>query len=161
MIVTHWSIEPLKFPLRNVSQGGRSPPGKPCGFWVSDESDYGWREWRRDNASDCSPHRTDFMLDASRVIHVRTESDLLAFDQIFSLITSRGKHDFDRIDWVRVANMYDGILISPYQPTQRFDLSWYYGWDCASGCIWRPECLTLISEASQPAPVLRKGSGNA
>lgn len=49
------------------------------------------------------------------------------------------------IDWKAVAKEYDGIEIDPYQYERRFSegFLWYYGWDCASGCVWRPRGLTF------------------
>ena len=45
------------------------------------------------------------------------------------------------IDWVKVRKLYDGVEIAPYQYKRRLhpNFSWYYGWDCASGVIWRPK----------------------
>ena len=48
-------------------------------------------------------------------------------------------------DWKLIAQEFDGIEIAPYQWEIRMDYNffWYYGWDCASGCLWRPKNLTL------------------
>jgi hypothetical protein len=52
-------------------------------------------------------------------------------------------HDYD-IDWERLAKEYDGVEIAPYQWQRRLsDQRWYYSWDCASGCIWRPKDATI------------------
>ena len=42
------------------------------------------------------------------------------------------------IDWHAVAQAYAGIEIAPYCWSLRFEYEflWYYGWDCASGCVW-------------------------
>ena len=40
------------------------------------------------------------------------------------------------IDWKKAARKYGGLIITPYQWDMRFELLWYYGWDCASGVIW-------------------------
>ena len=38
--------------------------------------------------------------------------------------------------WYCHGDKYDGIEINPYQFEARYQYTWYYGWDIASGCIW-------------------------
>ena len=48
-------------------------------------------------------------------------------------------HRSYRINWQPLTEQYAGIIISPYQWKRRLDgraSDWYYGWDCASACIW-------------------------
>jgi hypothetical protein len=54
-----------------------------------------------------------------------------------------GFYDTYYIDWQKVALKYDGIEINPYIWSCRFNdkTSWYYSWDCASGCIWNAQSL--------------------
>lgn len=44
----------------------------------------------------------------------------------------------DSIRWECVYEMWQGIVIAPYQWPLRLSSAarWYYGWDCASGCVW-------------------------
>lgn len=44
----------------------------------------------------------------------------------------------------RVRQDYAGIEISPYQYECRFELTWYYGWDVASGCVWDKEAIRAV-----------------
>jgi hypothetical protein len=58
------------------------------------------------------------------------------------------------IDWMRVAEKHEGILIAPYlgerltEPNEFLESHkeewwrWYYSWDCASGCIWNPNAVS-------------------
>ena len=55
------------------------------------------------------------------------------------------------IDWKEVMWNYDGVEISPYFGELRlsYNLIWYYGWDVASGCLWKASAkkkITLIAE---------------
>lgn len=52
---------------------------------------------------------------------------------------------------------YDGLIIAPYEWSCRLagQCSWYYGWDCASGCIWNLDAvesfiLDSISDIEYP-----------
>jgi hypothetical protein len=54
-------------------------------------------------------------------------------------------------NWERVARDYDGVIISPYQFNRRMTLMWYYPWDCASGCIWRP--TRVVQQVGPAEPV--------
>jgi hypothetical protein len=51
------------------------------------------------------------------------------------------------IDWYRVAEQYDGIIITPYIYERRLTeyTTWYYSWDCASGCIWNGKAIANIT----------------
>ncbi len=60
------------------------------------------------------------------------------------------------LDWAKVAEHYDGLIIAPYQWSRRYDgPSWYYGWDCASGCIWNLDAIAAV----EPAPPLQLLTG--
>ena len=49
-------------------------------------------------------------------------------------------------DWARVGEAYPGIIIAPYIWSRRLDgPMWYYGWDCASGCVWDPSVVRSIT----------------
>jgi len=59
-----------------------------------------------------------------------------------------------RIDWEAVAKRYTGIEIEPYNwerrnsgPNNNYSMSmlWYYGWDCASGCVWELDALVSFN----------------
>ena len=53
------------------------------------------------------------------------------------------------MDWGYLATQYQGLIIAPYLWDLRlFGPAWYYGWDCASGCIWdltAVESFSLVS----------------
>ena len=48
-------------------------------------------------------------------------------------------------DWPKIAELYDGILITPYQPAYHLEVRWYYSWDVASACVWNLDCLERVS----------------
>lgn len=50
------------------------------------------------------------------------------------------------IDWKKVTEEYQGIIISPYIWQRRLapHTMWYYGWDVASGCIWDTDAIEEV-----------------
>lgn len=120
---------------------------KPRGFWVSDESaEDGWSTWCRNESFGIG--RNAFSIELApdvRLLSLTTDWDVRLFDQDFAA------GDGYYIDWPRVAQYHQGILITPYQWTLRLsDVRWYYPWDCASGCIWDANAITevqLVAEA--------------
>ena len=50
------------------------------------------------------------------------------------------------IDWIKVSKQYSGIEINPYQHSNRYTSMWYYGWDVASGCIWKNDLIKNITK---------------
>lgn len=128
-----------------------SPSTKPIGLWfsVSGNGHYGWYEWCQDN---------DFNLDRLSVVH---ELTLAPDARVLRITTARQLKEFTKvyatpllpptrlnvIEWGRVAEEYDGIVIAPYLAECRLDdrLFWYYGWDCASGCVWRSRAVASLT----------------
>ena len=51
---------------------------------------------------------------------------------------------FDNMNYAKVAENYGGIEVTPYIWEKRLDSMWYYGWDCASGCVWHRDAIKEI-----------------
>lgn len=70
----------------------------------------------------------------TRIIHLKNASDIREFSNTYH--RSLGGTDRLGILWRDVYKDYQGIFISPYCWASRFEFMWYYGWDCASACVW-------------------------
>jgi hypothetical protein len=143
----HWSAEPLAAidPAWDYS-GGRTRLDKPTGFWVSVEGNGdGWADWCRDEQFGVErlahEHEVTLAPDA-RILRITTPEGIDALTKQYGT----GRYGGHEIDWPRVAQEYQGILISPYQWSRRLaeGCSWYYSWDCASGCIWDLNAIAAI-----------------
>lgn len=149
MRLVHFSSEPLG-ELRSAIQTPNS--FKPSGLWVSDEDDNSsWSSW-------CAGE--GFGLDR---LTVATEVSLAERAQImwiriadeiddFTARWSRGAEYAGRraIDWCALAELYQGVVITPYIWSRRLThhTFWYYGWDCASGCIWDAAAIERVKVSS-------------
>lgn len=146
----HHSKAPLA--LDALEQRGQEAGLKPSGLWVSVGSE--WQDW-------CSSE--DWGLDGTELLYrvaLNPTAKILTIESVEQLDSFTASYPAQEawaqgmgmIDWPRVATEFDGIIISPYQWSRRLGgiaTLWYYGWDCASGCIWNPaavESLTLITE---------------
>lgn len=154
MKLTKYSASPLAFdPDWKYDQDDRRGPyGKPRGFWVSDDSDHGWRawceaeEWNLEGLS----FKSEFMLaPGHNVLILRGVDELKTFDAEYGMPLEVSP-TMRTIDWPRVAAEYDGIIITPYLWEARydFDVFWYAGWDCASGCIWNLSAIVPYDYAT-------------
>ena len=146
--------EPLS---RVVSKDQRDEPGfKPQGLWVS--VDDAWKKW-------CLGAQFDLLsLERSYEVTLAASCTLLCLGsprelQTFTARwTAHGPESYPSryrsINWRGVAEKHDGILIDPYLWGCRFDEQtfWYYGWDCASGCIWRAEAIEKIVKLEKEPP---------
>lgn len=116
-----------------------SPFGKPNGLWVSIAGDDGWAAWCRDQN-----YRID-LLSTTHQVTLRSRADIRFINDVSALDAFdsefRGGGDGSGIDWATVAKRHDGMIIAPYQWSRRSQLDWYYGWDCASGCIWNLDAI--------------------
>jgi hypothetical protein len=153
MRLMHYSEHPVDFDHdRTYAQYIPTTFGKPNGFWVSVQGEDDWHDWCTEQG---------FHLDALRVPHEVTLDmgkflvleSVRAFDHLqacYAVPTDldrgmpwRGENNW-AIDWRKVAADWDGIIIAPYQWGLRNVRDWYYGWDCASGCIWNPKVIKSV-----------------
>ncbi len=152
IILSHFSETPFKLDTQRIYMPPSSLFTKPVGLWLSDESDYGWHRWcedeefRRENLE----YETKFIVeDDTHFLVIDTVEKLLKFTDKYKLpfgIDTINSSMF--LDWLRVRNEYTGILITPYQYSLRLHTStaWYYGWDCASACVWD---LSILKEVEK------------
>lgn len=118
---------------------------KPKGFWFEVNAD--WRRWCRGEMPHWIEGRTlhRVTLGEERMLSITSVAEIDAFNDEYLVTEWRpgyseryGPMDMG-IRWGAVAAEYDGIEIAPYLWDRRLDgPTWYYGWDCASGVIWRP-----------------------
>ena len=146
----HYTEKPLVLEPRAYEQKEPNKYGKPVGFWFSVEGEDDWPSWciSEDFCVNQLAYRTPVKI-IGNVLCVTPETLPLfehehGFDLHFHQWTSRA------IDWRRFAARYDGIAIAPYSWWHRLSSSWYYPWDCASGCIWNLDALA-VGESEQHA----------
>jgi hypothetical protein len=161
----HYSKSPL-VAVRSVDQPtkeeGWLSPYKPKGLWLSVDDE--WAEWCRSesfNVDSLSKRYRIELADAASLLWLRTAEDIREFARRYKKEIP-GFTYMTHIDWRRVAAEYPGIVIAPYRWSCRLELQthWYYGWDCASGCIWDAAVVAHIEEAPEPERLADAGGGN-
>ena len=151
--LSHYSDAPFELDCTRTYEQ-REPVSaheKPRGFWVSVDGEHGWPEWCRDEnfGLDRLASRLPLTLaPTANVLLIETEQALIEFTHRYG-VPARYSGGAPAIDWVRLAGEYDGIIVSPYQWECRYGehTFWYYGWDCASGCIWNLDALEVLVDA--------------
>ena len=126
---------------------------KPVGLWYS--VDRGWEEWCESQSYGTGKYSFAVELGDENILFIQGATELDSFNSRYA--TSRYVDLPDRynyIDWPVIAQEYDGIEIAPYIWERRLDgpAGWYYSWDCASGCIWRPKGVRVILQRKQENP---------
>ena len=124
---------------------------KPHGLWYGVDLD--WLRWCHSEMPEwiSVDHAFEVEVDLDKILVISTENELQLFNQEYSSKLYKVLHV---IDWNKVAAKgYMGIEIAPYQWNYRYDMSWYYSWDCASGCIWNPKAVLGLREVDA-APLL-------
>ena len=147
MILEHFSAEPY---LQPYSEGQKPlPRHKPDGLWVSVKGECDWKWWCEQNefGFDRMQYRFGIELhDDARILIVKGPAALREFtDEYCEPVND----ETSNIYWSRVAEQHDGIIITPYLWSCRLEaeFGWYYGWDCASGCIWNHEAIAEVRDA--------------
>ena len=130
---------------------------KPKGFWYEVDGD--WQRWCEGNDYGTKFYKYiyDVDLGSCNILKITTRNELLLFHNKYMITENQHwslHHDDRKIDWIQVSADYDGIQISPYIWEERMNLMWYYGWDCASGVVWRMKDMkvTLIGPIELKTP---------
>jgi hypothetical protein len=155
VILEHYSKRPLG-PISAVRQDCE-PDVKPFGLWVSVAGPDDWPNWCRGE---------DFMLErlaCRHVVELASDANVLRIDSLAALdhfhrsysapILPSGSSYSMGVNWAEVAARWQGIIIAPYQWQRRIETGWlwYYGWDCASGCIWDPAAIADVQRTLEAA----------
>ncbi len=125
---------------------------KPYGLWYSGGND--WARWccgERFNLERIA-HVHRLHLNESRVLSLDTTQKMIKFAEKYEVQSPMAEHSDlflrahnNMVDWAKVGEEYGGIEIIPYQWEMRMDWRmWYYGWDCASGCIWDIDVIESV-----------------
>jgi hypothetical protein len=138
---------------------GQENEGKPCGLWLSVNDD--WLTWCRSEQFQLHSlaHATEVILAAgANILRLHSPDELDEFSKRFA----HGGLDYEInhcVRWSEVANLWQGIIIEPYQWSRRLTphTSWYYGWDIASGCIWDAETVAELRPINIPAECSTEG----
>lgn len=112
---------------------------KPSGLWYS--LGLSWIDWCAAEDFIDEGYLFELFIDEEKLLKLKTAKDVYKFtDKYFkTLVPIKTKHKYlaSFIDWKQVKKEHPyGIEIAPYNWECRFELIWYNGWDCASGCIW-------------------------
>lgn len=145
----HYSAAPLIGGVKDTAQSW-SEFYKPRGLWFSVEAEGredGWREWCQAETFRLEhlEYITELELDLGKFRVITNTIELDAFDEEFG-------HEFVKrvhgIHWPTVAQFHSGIIIAPYLWERRLDgraSRCYYGWDCASGCVWDSSAASIAA----------------
>jgi hypothetical protein len=151
-VLNHYSFKPLALDERVYVQ---EVSHKPRGLWLSDDSDYGWKEWcdqERFHEMHLETVTPFYFTEDANILWLRTPGEIRALSTKHgSTLSNLGS--IYNIDWPTIAEQYDGILITPYQWDCRMgsDTFWYYSWDVASACVWNTSILKEVSDVRTEA----------
>lgn len=156
MELIHYSDEPVILDRSRLyaQDGLRGGIGKPSGLWVSVAGENDWKSWCEGEEFDLQglthPHRIT-LTPKNNILYITSGSAIDEFHKEYSTereITrirfGNDEYEFNQrpINWELVSDKFDGIIIAPYIWSHRYDGPfWYYGWDCASGCIWNLDAI--------------------
>jgi len=140
MVLEHYSHSADPLDLGNLTRRTRMLTDKPTGLWLSVPGHKDWPTYcRSEGIGGPAPHRHLVTLaDDASLLRLTTLEDVMGLGARFPGPDAFGDGFVFAIDWQRIAEQWDGILITPYQGGARFNplSAWYYSWDCACACIW-------------------------
>ena len=120
---------------------------KPRGLWLSVDGEDDWVQWclgEKFRLDRLAVRNVVTLAEDADIIWIIDKQEFMEFDEEYGMFL--GTPQTRVIDWIRVAEDYDGIIIAPYLWLFRLhpDYFWYYTWDCASGCIWNSRAIKSI-----------------
>ena len=160
MKLIHYSDSPLKkvWTIVQYEPEHISEYDKPNGLWVSVIGEGDWLSWCQSENFYTSSMKWEneiVLKKENKVLHLSNRKELLEFQEENGLKSSWSNRY--GIDWIKVSKKYQGLIIAPYDYESRWDISWYYTWDCASGCIWDSDAVGEV--VSEETKVIRSEKG--
>ena len=148
----HYAKQPFELDRNLVYPQDRYDwQAKPVGLWFSVQGEYDWDWWCRgeDFRLDYLAYEHKIKLNKDANILCMTDPaqlDYFTKKYPLSLGYTFLDNDTHQIDWPAVRKDYQGIIIPFYLWSCRLaqETMWYYGWDCASGCIWDLDAVELF-----------------
>lgn len=133
---------------REQPQPPYGPYTKPHGLWLSVDGERDWPTYCREAGHELENRRRRFevrLASDANVLWLKDAWDLDDFTDEFGRYMVP-RHPAPSIRWHAVADVYAGLIVAPYVWERRLEdhTSWYYGWDCASGCIWDPSAIETV-----------------
>ncbi len=128
---------------------GADPHWKPNGLWVSVDGPDDWLSYCRAARVKAysEPYRYRYRVQLHRdcrVALLESLEDMETFSDLYP-----GWREYENANvWRRVAEDWDGIIVAPFQPWANYAntrFCWYTAWDCASGCIWNPRAIEIVT----------------
>ena len=115
---------------------------KPKGLWYGINDS--WIDWCASKEMDwVYDHIHEVILDESKILKITNLDEFDDFEKEYGdvnpILAGMKTIRFDK-----VAEKYSGIEITPYLYERRLSSMWYYGWDCASGCVWAQDAIKEI-----------------
>jgi len=157
----HYSIGPTVLDRSRIYDQDEFRGFKPNGLWLSVSGDDDWEWWCRENEFNIGGYVHRATLVEENILWLRTAAEIDRFHAEWSEqddVWRRGgtaplSDDFVRrqwpVNWRAVTEHYDGIMIAPYQWSRRMGGPfWYYGWDCASGCVWQLDAVETFESVN-------------
>jgi hypothetical protein len=150
----HYSAQPFVGPPRSAV-GWLGINMKPVGLWLSVEGDRDWPEWCRAEEfgiANLACVSEIVLKPKAKVLRLTTALDIDLLTEECGRELLPGWGTTRTLDWHAIAEKHDGIIIAPYQWSRRLDgrTAWYYGFDVACGCIWRPRAIADIRPVAAP-----------
>lgn len=154
MKLIHFSDAPLSRVL-SVEQSNE-PHFKPNGLWVSVEGNGdGWKDWcegEQWNLERFAYANRVQLKNGANILRISSADGIHDLTGRYSSTAARS-FTYLMLDWRRVSDEYQGIIIAPYIWECRLSerSRWYYAWDCASGCIWDSDAIEAVTTVNSEA----------
>lgn len=153
MRLIHYTNEKFSLEPRKYDQSELDWQAKPNGLWITVEGPYDWKWWCEEEEYNLERLIVSYEIklkEDAKILYLITEREILNMSIRFPYIKPQWDNPEGQlicrtyeIDWKKVKEKYQGIIIPQYFWDCRLSEKscWYYGWDCASGCIWDLECI--------------------
>jgi hypothetical protein len=126
--------------FKNINSQESGP--KPLGLWYGIGTS--WIDWVKEEMPQWDYNNVfEILIDESKILKITDFNELMEFTNEY-LDNNEILSNY-YINWNEVSKKYSGIEISPYIWEGRMKFLWYYGWDVASGCIWKKDAIIGIN----------------
>lgn len=144
----HYTKEKFSLETKDYGQRELRWRAKPNGLWISVEGPYDWKWWCESEGYNLENLVVSYEIklkESAKILYLESEEEIFEMAEKYPAKTRTWDADLDtyQLNWNEIKKKYQGIIIPQYLWGCRMSQKscWYYGWDCASGCIWDLTCI--------------------
>ena len=143
---------------------------KPTGLWLAIDGEHDWPKWCISEGWNIERLAKRYKINLhpeAQIIRLTDEKEVIEFSKRFNMrvMNSAGSGRIYYLNWPKIRTLAAGIVFSGWNFSMHWsndeNLSWVYGWDVPSACIWNAQAIeSFVEDLEWRAPQVINRNGD-